>query len=146
MSPYLGESPVCESKKPRLSWDEYFREIAKLVSTRSTCPRASVGAILVKDKRIIATGYNGALPGEPHCTVIGCDMQDNHCQRAIHAEVNAIAQAAKFGVSVIGAVFYIYMSRGDIGPCRECRKVISAAGIGVYSCRTDRINLGEIFG
>lgn len=113
----------------RPSWDEYFLEIAKLVSTRATCPRASVGAVLVLDKRIVATGYNGAPPGEPHCTEVGCLMEDGHCQRAIHAEVNAIAQAAQFGVAVRGATLYVYDSLGRGRECRECRKVVKAAGV-----------------
>lgn len=121
----------------RLNWDEYFLAMAKLVSTRSTCPRASVGAVLVKRKRMIATGYNGSLPGLPHCedVGVGCLLEDGHCQRAIHAEVNAIAQTARFGLSVEGAVLYFYDSENRQQPCRECMKVINAVGIKVYSER-----------
>ena len=113
----------------RPSWREYWFKLAELVSTRSTCPRAQVGVVLVKDNRLIATGYNGALPREPHCTEVGCMIEDNHCQRAIHAEVNAIAQAAKFGVAVLGATLFMYDSAGRTTPCRECTKVIKAAGV-----------------
>jgi len=113
----------------RPGWDEYFMEIAKLVSTRATCPRASVGAVLVVDRRIVATGYNGAPSGEPHCIEAGCLVEDGHCQRAIHAEVNAIAQAAQFGVPVRGATMYVYDSLARGRECRECRKVVRAAGV-----------------
>lgn len=112
----------------RPEWTTYFLEIAKLIGTRSTCPRARVGAVLVKGNRIISTGYNGSLPGTPHCTEVGCQMEDGHCQRAIHAEVNAVAQAAKYGIATEGASIYIFDTlQRDI--CRECRKVILAAGI-----------------
>ena len=113
----------------RPSWDTYFLNIAEAVSTRATCPRASVGVVLVKDHRILATGYNGALEGESHCTYSGCIMEDDHCQRAIHAEVNAIAWAARVGVSVDGATLYMYDSDGRTEPCKECMKVVNAAGI-----------------
>lgn len=112
----------------RPSWNYYFLSLAKLVSTRSTCPRAQVGAVIVRDKRIISTGYNGAAPGEPHCTEIGCLMVDGHCLRAIHAETNAIAQAARFGISVEGAMLYLYDSRHR-PPCSKCRQLILASGI-----------------
>ena len=88
--------------------------------------------MLVKERRIIATGYNGALAGEAHCTDVGCMMEDGHCQRAIHAEVNAIGQAAQFGVSIKGATLYIYRENNTsvgAGACRECQKVIGASGI-----------------
>lgn len=112
----------------RPSWDDYFLSIAREVSTRASCPRASVGAVLVRDNRILATGYNGAPSGEPHCFDEGCIIEDGHCQRALHAEVNAIASAARSGVSVDRAVMYLYDSQFR-GPCRECRKVLIAAGV-----------------
>lgn len=108
----------------RPSWNDYFMSIAKTVSTRSTCPRASVGAVLVKDNRIIAAGYNGAGAGMRHCTEVGHLMQNNHCIRAVHAEVNAVAQAARNGVSVEGAVLYCTHS-----PCYNCAKLLIACGI-----------------
>lgn len=121
----------------RLDWNEYFLAMAKLVSTRSTCPRASVGVVLVKRKRMIATGYNGSLPGLSHCedVGVGCLMEDGHCQRAIHAEINAIAQCARFGLSVEGAILYLYDSANRATPCRECMKVIKSSGVKVYSER-----------
>lgn len=107
--------------------------IAEAVSTRSTCPRARVGAVVVVDNRVIATGYNGAAPGEEHCTDVGCLVEDGHCQRALHAEVNAIAQCARMGVSCKNASLYIYFEGSDVShydaPCRECMKVIKSAGI-----------------
>ena len=112
----------------RPNWDEYFINGAKWASTRATCPRASVGAIIVSaDNRVLSTGYNGAGHGEPHCFEVGCDVVDNHCQRALHAEVNAIAYAARAGISLEGSRMYVYGYKG--GACRECAKVIKAAGI-----------------
>lgn len=108
--------------------DTYFLDIiARGVSTRATCPRASVGAVLVIDKNILSTGYNGAAEGEPHCTDVGCLVEDGHCQRAIHAEINAIGQAAKRGVATNGATLYIFSEQRAL--CRECQKVLRAAGI-----------------
>lgn len=110
----------------RPTWDEYFRGIAQAVSVRASCPRASVGAVIVSnDNRILATGYNGAPSGDPDCIEAGCDMQDNHCQRALHAEVNAVAFAARHGTAIRGA--RIYVTGRDV--CRECAKVLRAAGI-----------------
>lgn len=113
----------------RSNWDEYFLNVAKLVASRSTCPRASVGAVLVKGKRIIATGYNGAPSGEQHCTDIGCLMVEGHCQRVIHAETNAIAQAARLGIAVEGATLYYYDSLGRPLSCLNCLLLGKAAGI-----------------
>lgn len=114
----------------RPSWDEYFLGIAKEVASRSTCPRASVGAVIVRDNRILSTGYNGAAPGEPHCSEVGCLMENEHCQRAIHAETNAVAQAAKFGIAVQGATLYYWDSLGrPVESCVKCSQVMKAAGI-----------------
>ena len=114
----------------RPDWDTYFLNIAKEVATRSTCPRASVGAVIVRDKRILATGYNGAAPAEEHCTEAGCLMQDGHCQRAIHAETNAIAQGAKFGVPVDNSTMYFWDSQGrPASSCIKCSQIMSTAGI-----------------
>ena len=117
----------------RPNWNEYFLNIAKEVASRSTCPRASVGAVIVKDNRILSTGYNGAPPGEPHCTDVGCLMENNHCERTIHAETNAVAQAAKFGVSVDGATLYCWSIRHSTGEpvesCIKCTQVMKSAGI-----------------
>lgn len=113
----------------RPTWHEYFLSLAKLVASRSTCPRASVGAIIVRDKRVLATGYNGAPSGEPHCIDAGCLVVDGHCQRAIHAETNAIAQAARFGIPIGGATLYYWDSLGRTQVCVKCLQLIKAAGI-----------------
>jgi len=120
----------------RVSWDRYFLNIAKEVSTRATCSRASVGAVLVQGNRILTTGYNGAPPGMRHCdhdniTGGGGDVVDNHCTVAIHAEVNAVAQAAAIGVSVHRATCYLYdtLYRGQ--NCRNCTQILLAAGIDI---------------
>ncbi len=108
----------------RQTWDDYFINIAIQVSSRATCPRKQVGCVIVKDKTIMATGYNGSLPGEPHCFTHGCFIQDGHCIRTIHAETNAINQAAKNGVSLDGATIYC-----NVEPCWNCYKNVLSAGI-----------------
>ncbi len=117
----------------RPSWDEYFMSIAQSVSSRSTCKRASCGAVIVKSNRILATGYNGSLPGELHCCEVGCLMYNGHCERTVHAETNAVAQAARFGVSVDGATLYCwsyrYESKAPVASCAKCIQVMKAAGI-----------------
>ena len=100
----------------RLSWDQYFMTITQQVAERSTCMRAKVGAVIVRDKNILATGYNGAPAGMPHCTDVGCLIYESktpngeteqNCFRTIHAEMNAIAQAAKNGSSIKDGAIYI---------------------------------------
>jgi len=108
----------------RPSWDDYFLQIARDVATRATCPRRSVGAVVVLDKRILTTGYNGAPHGLPHCTEVGCKMQDGHCIRTLHAEQNAIVQGALNGVTLRGATLYVTCQ-----PCNNCAKMIINAGI-----------------
>lgn len=110
--------------KTRVPWDEYFMRQCDLIATRATCNRKHVGAVIVLDNRILATGYNGSLPGLPHCDDIGHMMEDGHCVRTVHAEVNAVAQAAKAGVRLDGAVLYC-----NTFPCWNCFKVIVSAGI-----------------
>jgi len=118
------------TKMTRQNWDEYFMNIAQTVSTRATCPRASVGAVIVKNNRIISTGYNGAPAGEPHCTEVGCLMENDHCQRAIHAETNAVVQAARFGLPIDGATLYYWDSLDrPADSCVKCSQVMKAAGI-----------------
>ena len=114
------ESPGCV----RPTWDEYFLNIAKVVATRSTCPRRAVGAVLVRDRQILSTGYNGSPRGLAHCSDEGCLMRDGHCVRASHAEMNAIAQAALHGVQVKGASLYCTDK-----PCLICSKILINAGI-----------------
>lgn len=109
----------------RPSWDEYFMNIAKAVASRSTCSRRSVGAVVVKDKRILATGYNGAPAGLRHCDHSGgADMRDGHCARSTHAEQNAIVQAAKYGTPIDGATIYCTDQ-----PCLTCAKLLANAGV-----------------
>ena len=116
----------------RTSWDEYFMDITKRVATRSTCLRRAVGAILVHDKRIIASGYNGGPTGLAHCLDIGClreklgipSGQQHELCRGIHAEQNAIIQAARYGVSIEGATLYCTTQ-----PCTQCTKMLINAGI-----------------
>ncbi len=108
----------------RVDWHQYFMNIAGEVSTRSTCDRKHVGAVIVRDKTILSTGYNGSVRGLPHCDDVGHMMQDNHCVATIHAEANAIIQSAKNGVRLDGADIYITAS-----PCWNCFKMVSNAGI-----------------
>ena len=82
----------------RPGWDEYFMEVARTVATRATCPRASVGAVLVREQRILTTGYNGAPRHVAHCTEVGCELSGGHCVRSTHAEANAVVQGALHGV------------------------------------------------
>jgi dCMP deaminase len=113
-----------EEPPDRPSWDTYFMQIAFQVAKRSTCPRAAVGAVIVRDKRILTTGYNGAPRGLPHCIDVGCLIVDQHCQRALHAEQNAIIQAALHGVNISGSTVYVTHQ-----PCLNCAKMIINAGI-----------------
>ena len=108
----------------RPSWDEYFMRIAREVATRATCLRRSVGAVIVRDRRILSTGYNGSPPGQPHCYEVGCLMEDGRCIRTLHAEQNALIQAALHGVSTEGATLY-----GTCRPCHVCARMIVGAGI-----------------
>lgn len=110
--------------KKRIDWDQYFMVQAALLASRSTCKRLSVGAVLVRDKRIIAGGYNGAVSGDDHCIDEGCYLRDGHCVRTIHAEMNAILQCARFGMSTDGASLYVT----DF-PCLQCTKSLLQAGI-----------------
>ena len=111
-------------KKERVSWETYFMNIAAEVATRSTCDRKHVGAVIVKDKTILSTGYNGSIKGLPHCDEAGHEMVDGHCVRTTHAEANAIVQGAKNGVKINHAEIYITAS-----PCYNCFKLIANAGI-----------------
>jgi len=108
----------------RVSWDRYFMNIAEVVASRSTCPRKFVGSVIVRDKTILSTGYNGSIRGLPHCTDVGCMMENGHCVATVHAEANAVVQAAKNGVTIAGASIYVTAS-----PCWNCFKIIANAGI-----------------
>jgi dCMP deaminase len=118
--------PLKTSKpsKIRKDWHEYFMDIAHMVASRSTCDRKHIGAVIVKNKTILSTGYNGSIRGRPHCSEIGCDMENGHCVATIHAEANAIIQAAKNGVAIDGAEIYTTAS-----PCWNCFKLIANSGI-----------------
>lgn len=121
-----------EKKQERISWDEYFMEITRVVAKRSTCMRRSVGAILVKDKRIVATGYNGSPRGLKHCRETGClrakmnvpSGERHEICRGLHGEQNAIIQAAIHGVSIAGSTLYCTTQ-----PCVICTKMLINAGI-----------------
>lgn len=108
----------------RASWDRYFMNLAIQAATRSTCPRKHVGAIIVRDKSVLSTGYNGSIRGAEHCTEVGCLMEAGHCIRTVHAEANALVQAASHGVRLEGAEIYVTAS-----PCFDCFKLIANAGI-----------------
>ena len=110
--------------KPRVSWKDYFMNIAREVATRSTCVRKHVGAVIVREKTILSTGYNGSIKGLPHCDEVGCEMVDGHCVRTTHAEANAIVQAAKNGIQINQSEIYVTAS-----PCYDCFKLIANAGI-----------------
>lgn len=118
--------------KKRVDWDKYFLNIVKIVATRSTCLRREVGAILVNEKRILATGYNGVPRGLPHCEIIGCLREKlgippgerQEICRGVHAEQNVITQAAYFGVPAKGSVLYCTHQ-----PCITCTKLLINAGI-----------------
>ncbi len=127
-----------ELKKDRISWDEYFKQFAYLSAERSSCIRRKVGAVLVKDNHILATGYNGAPSGIAHCFEIGClreqmnvpSGEKHELCRGLHAEQNAIIQAAKHGVSIKGATLYC-----TTHPCIICTKMLINAGIQkIYYC------------
>lgn len=121
----------------RLSWNQYFLEIAKLASKRSTCLRRQYGAVIVKDKAIIATGYNGVASGCTHCDKLGCLREELNVPqgqryelcRSTHAEQNAICQAAKHGTSINGATMYVTGL-----PCNICAKLIINSGIKKVVC------------
>jgi len=119
-------------KHERPSWNQYFASIARMVATRSTCLRRHVGAILVKEKRILSTGYNGAPAGLKHCVEVGCLREEasipsgtrHELCRALHAEQNAIVQAAYHGISIAGSTLYCTNK-----PCVICSKMLINAGI-----------------
>ena len=108
----------------RVDWHTYFMNIARQAATRSTCDRKHVGAVIVRDKTILSTGYNGSIRGMPHCDDEGHLMVNNHCVATVHAEANAIIQAAKNGVRIEGGELYTTAS-----PCWDCFKLIANAGI-----------------
>ena len=108
----------------RISWDEYFMRIAEVVATRSTCKRIEVGCVITKDRIILATGYNGAPKGMPHCIDVGCLISNNHCIRSLHAEVNAIIQCASSNMSTKSS--YVYVTHL---PCWQCSLMLIDAEV-----------------
>ncbi|MCB0322454.1 MAG: cytidine/deoxycytidylate deaminase family protein [Bdellovibrionales bacterium] len=123
----------------RPSWDEYFLQMSEIVATRATCDRGRAGSVIVKDRRVLATGYVGSPPGLPHCDEVGHLMKQvtdedetvrRHCVRTIHAEQNAICQAARYGIPIEGATLYCKME-----PCRVCAMLIISVGIRRVVCR-----------
>jgi dCMP deaminase len=119
-----------DARKP---WDQYFMDIAQMVATRATCDRKHVGAVLVRDRIILSTGYNGSIRGMPHCDEAGHMMENGHCVATIHAEANAILQAARNGVRTDGCDIYTTAS-----PCWPCFKLIANSGM-------KRIVFGEFY-
>jgi dCMP deaminase len=122
----------------RPDWDRYFLDLCEAVSKRSTCDRGKTGCVIVKDKRIMTTGYVGSPTGLPHCDEVGHDMRkvfddsgnvSQHCVRTLHAEQNAIIQGAKFGISLDGATLF-----GKMTPCRRCAMMIINSGIKRVVC------------
>jgi dCMP deaminase len=108
----------------RAYWHDYFMQIAEVVATRATCDRRKVGAVIVRDRMILSTGYNGSIRGMPHCDEAGHMMEAGHCVATIHAETNAILQAARNGVRIEEAEIYTTAS-----PCWSCFKMIANTGI-----------------
>lgn len=123
--------------KDRLSWQEYFMNLAMTVSQRGTCDRAYVGCVIVnKENRIVSTGYNGSIKGNPHCDEIGHTMRDGHCIATIHAEINALLYCAKEGISVNGCIAYVTHF-----PCLNCTKSLIQAGISkIYYNKAYRVD------
>lgn len=117
----------------RVDWHTYFMNIAHEAATRSTCDRKHVGAVIVREKTILSTGYNGSIRGMSHCDEVGHEMENGHCVGTIHAEANAIIQAARNGVNINGAELYTTAS-----PCWNCFKLIANSGI-------RRIYFGEFY-
>jgi len=111
-------------KSTRPKRDKYFMDIAVLSAARSTCPRARVGAVAVRDNSIIMTAYNGAPKGHDHCDNVGCNMHNEKCIRTIHAEMNIVTHCAKNGIILEGATVYVTHE-----PCFHCMKLMIAAGV-----------------
>jgi dCMP deaminase len=128
-----GKGAARPGSSRRVDWHTYFMNIAHQVATRSTCDRKHVGAVIVRDKTILSTGYNGSIRGMPHCDDAGHDLEGGHCVATIHAEANAILQAAKNGVTIDQAEIYTTAS-----PCWSCFKLIANAGL-------RRIYYGEFY-
>lgn len=125
--------PILSTEAARPTWDEYFIRLVDQVATRATCDRGRSGCVIVRDKRIVCTGYVGSPPGLPHCDEVGHEMKQmvdeegtvrNHCVRTIHAEQNALCQASRHGLSLQGTTLYCTME-----PCRVCAMLVISVGI-----------------
>lgn len=134
----MTKSNNVEVKYVRPSWDEYFMEVMEAISKRATCDRGRSGCVIVKNKQILVTGYVGSPMGLPHCDEVGHQMKkmlnedgsiSEHCVRTVHAEQNAVCQAAKLGVSIDGATVYCRMT-----PCRVCAMLLINCGIKRVVC------------
>ena len=131
----LSHQPKPANSRP--PWDDYWYQMAKLVSSRSTCPRAACGCVIVSKKnRVLSTGYNGSMSEEDHCVDVGCDIENGHCKRSIHAEMNAVMQD---GVSVNGGRAYVYRKNNEGGSvengcCADCTKLLKVAGVELVGC------------
>lgn len=134
----MGSSSIVEAVQAtdngRQPWNEYFMQLAEQIATRATCERLKVGCVFTRDNRILATGFNGALSGRDHCLDKGCLIHNSHCVRSVHAESNAIAQAAQHGVSLQDSILYV-----NFLPCIYCYGIVLAAG-----CKT--VVYGEKYG
>jgi len=130
----MRESRVLNNMS-RISWQQYFLAQAKVVSLRSTCTRLEVGAIIVRNNRIIASGYNGSVNDSSHCIDEGCHIVNNHCVRTVHAEMNALLQCARFGVATEQTELYVTHF-----PCLQCTKHIIQSGIIKIYYETDYRN------
>lgn len=137
---------MADSKYVRPTWDEYFMEVADAISKRATCDRGRSGCVVAKDRQILVTGYVGSPQGLPHCDEVGHQLKKlihedghttQHCVRTVHAEQNAICQAAKRGVSIDGATIYCRMT-----PCRTCAMLLINCGIRRVVCER-RYHAGE---
>ncbi len=129
---------MSNDKYVRPSWDEYFLDLADAVSKRATCDRGRSGCVIVRDRRILVTGYVGSPTGFPHCDEVGHEIKrtveedgsvSEHCVRTVHAEQNAICQAAKLGISIDGATVYCRMT-----PCRTCAMLLINCGVKRVYC------------
>lgn len=108
----------------RIDWNQYFMYQAEIISLRATCERLKVGAVIVRENRIVSSGYNGSVSDSTHCIDEGCKVVNNHCVRTVHAEANAILQCAKFGVPMQNTTLYVTHF-----PCLQCTKQIIQAGV-----------------
>lgn len=124
----------------RKTWNQYFIDLAEQVSTRSTCNRKNVGCVIVRDKNILATGYNGSLTRDDHCDETNHLIVDSHCIRTIHAERNAIFQAAKNGICLQDSTAYV-----NVEPCWECFKSLVSSGVKVIYYKSDYPNTNNVY-